>query len=126
MEKNWILPVRNWEGIQFEKLRKKIDPKFNEAHDALSKAFYEKRAFIWKGKNWGVLNRETFNKLHGLIFELRHLAFHAENKRQPARKQIPEEEYNETVDEFGNKQKLTDRAQKKIDELKNEKLKLEI
>lgn len=51
MKKSWITPERNWDGIQFEKLRRIVDPKCNGVHDVLSQAYYKKTEFIWKGKN---------------------------------------------------------------------------
>lgn len=125
-QKKWVGPKRNWEGIQFEQLRRQVDPKFNQAHDALSKAFYEGQPFIWKGKNWGVLDKELFDKLHGLIFELRGLAFHLANKKQAPEEQIPEEQYNEARREDRTVEKLTDRAKERIEELKAEGIELEV
>lgn len=92
------VPKRNWKGIQFEELRRHVDPEFNSAHDALSKAYYEKRSFVWKGKDWGILEKELFDRLHGLIFHLRTLAFHQANMMLPTRKRIPEAKYNDIYD----------------------------
>lgn len=36
---------RNFEGIQFEELRKEIDPKYNTVHDELSSCYYGKKPF---------------------------------------------------------------------------------
>lgn len=124
--RRWISSERNWRGIQFEELRRQVDPKFNEVHDTLSKAFYEKRPFVWKGKNWGILDKEIFDKLHGLIFELRHLVFHRENKKQTLEKRIPEEQYNECRGQDGTIEKLTDRANQRIAELKAQGMELEV
>ena len=118
---------RNWKGIQFEALRRLVDPKFNEAHDVLSKAYYEETEFIWKGKNWGVLDKQTFDKLHGLVFHLRTLKFHQENKKQRKKDQVPEEEYNNIYDAGG---KLVERkrdiALARVKKLKDEGIELEV
>ncbi len=125
--KKWKAPKRNWKDIQFESLRRLVDPTFNEAHDALSKAFYEKKSFIWKGKNWGILDKEMFDKLHGLVFQLRALAFHEENKKQPKKSQIPEEEYNNVYDAKGKLvERNTDLALARVKSLKEEGIELEI
>ena len=97
--KKWISPKRNWKGIQFESLRRNVDPKFNDVHDALSKAFYEEKPFIWRGHDWGILSKEQFGKLHGLIFHLRTVEFHRANMAQVAKDRIPESEYNFITDE---------------------------
>lgn len=125
--KKWKAPVRNWEGIQFEALRRQVDPKFNQAHDVLSEAYYEETEFIWKRKNWGVLDKETFDKLHGLIFHLRTLKFHEENKKQSKKAQIPEEEYNNVYDEKGKLVETNfDIALARIKKLRDEGIELEI
>ena len=127
MPKVWKQPQRNWNNIQFEKLRRKVDSRFNAAHDALSSAYYNQEEFIWRGKNWGILDKKLFDKLHGLIFHLRALAFHASNKALPPVERIPEEEYNDIIDESG---KVTGKKMaeslKFIHKLKDEKIELEI
>jgi len=126
-KKNWIAPKRNYENIQFGKLRKKVDPAFNECHDVLSKAYYGKIEFVWKGKNWGVLSKELFDKLHGLIFHLRTLEFHKRNLLQAAKDRIPATEYNDTYDLKGKlMDRETDRATIFIKKLKDEEIELEI
>lgn len=127
MKKHWIAPKRNWKGIQFEKLRRKVDPQFNEVHDVLSKAYYEKTEFIWKGKNWGVLSKELFDKLHGLIFHLRGVNFHQENLKQAKEDQIPEDKYNNDYDKEGKLiGKKIDKTLAIIQTLKDEGIELEV
>ena len=89
---------RNFDNIQFEELRKKIDGKFNTVHDELSDCFYNNKPF----RTYGILSKELFDKLHGLIFLMRDMAFHEENLKQPTQKIIPESEYNDVWDEKGN------------------------
>jgi len=126
-KKKWIAPKRNYQNIQFGKLRKKVDPAFDKAHDVLSKAFYEQTEFIWKGKNWGVLPKELFDKLHGLIFHLRTLEFHKRNLLQPRKDQIPEKEYNFDFDGHGRViGKRTDDAMAKIAKLRSQDIELEV
>ena len=125
--KKWIAPERNWEGIQFEALRRKVDPKFNELHDVLSKAFYEGKEFVWKSHNWGILSKAQFDKLHGLVFLLRTVKFHQANMLQPVKDKIPESEYNLIRDD---EDKVTGRhsaeAAKIIAKLKDEHIELEV
>ena len=56
---------RNFDNIQFAELRKKVDEKFNDVHDELSECYYDKKPF----RTYGILNKDTFDKLHGLIFD---------------------------------------------------------
>jgi len=88
---------RNFEGIQFEKLRKVIDHKYNAVHDELSDCYYNKKPF----RTYGILTKEQFDKLHGLIFLEREVDFHEENLKQPAKDKIPEAEYNDDIDRDG-------------------------
>lgn len=92
---------RNWTGIQHEELRRKVDPKYNEFHDALSEAHYEKLPFSWGGVDYGVLSKEQFDELHGLLFHIRDIEFHEENMKQLEAVRIPEEEYNHIIDSEG-------------------------
>jgi len=66
---------RKLDKVQYESIRKKIDKKFNKYHDDLSEAYYNKTAF----KGFGVLSKETFDKLHALLFCEYDKAFHEEN-----------------------------------------------
>ena len=124
-KKRWASSIRNWKDIQFEELRRQVDPAFNECHDVLSKAYYEQRSFVWKGKNWGILSKELFDKLHGLIFHLWVLEFHRANKALPVKERYPENDYDPIVDSVG-KQKMTDLARKSIKQLKEEGIELEV
>jgi hypothetical protein len=75
----YIIPERNYSGIQFEQIRQKIDPDYTDAHDELSQAYYDKKPY----RDMGILDKETFDKLHGLIELKRQIAFteaHAEEK----------------------------------------------
>ena len=89
---------RNFEGIQFAELRKVIDPKYNEVHDELTDCYRNKKPF----KNYSVLDKETFDKLHGLIFHIRDVEFHEENLKRPEETKYPESKYNEIRDKNGN------------------------
>lgn len=114
---------RNFEGIQFAELRKKIDGKYNAVHDELSDCYYNKKPF----RTYGVLDKETFDKLHGLIFLERDIEFHEENLKQPAKDRIPEEKYNEERDQDGTIiVKKNEQAAAKIAELKTKGIVLEI
>lgn len=127
MPRQWKPPQRNWRGIQFGSLRKTVDPVFNEVHDILTRAYYERTPFIWKGKDWGILDKATFDKLHGLIFHLRTLAFHRANLKASPERRIPEKKYNIIFDENSRqKETRTKIAAQMIKKLRQEGIKLEI
>lgn len=92
----WKPVERNFDKVQFEVLRKEVDPKFNQVHDELSDCFYNGKPF----RTYGILTKEKFDKLHGLIFLMRDVEFHSANLRKPKKDQIPEEKYN-WVDDTG-------------------------
>lgn len=93
----WKPIERNFDGIQHEKLRKRIDKKFNGLHDELSDCYYNKKPF----RTYGILTKKVFDKFHGLIFHLRDVEFHIENLKQPLEDRIPEEEYENIYNEKG-------------------------
>lgn len=120
--------IRNFDAVQFEDLRRRIDPKFNQAHDELSDCYYN----YWKeGKSkpfhgYDVQatlgeSKELFDKLHGLIFLYRDVLFHQENFRQPEVDRIPEEKYNNILDDQGQViGKKSDKAAEKIQKLQSQ------
>ena len=81
---------RNYEGVQFGELRKRMEKPHTDAHDELSAAYYEKRPY----KDRGILDKETFDKLHGLIELKRQVDFHEENMKLKASERIPLNLYN--------------------------------
>ena len=105
-------PIRNFDGIQFEQLRIKIDDRFNDLHDSLEEAYYGDRDAVtnlftpgtgWRNgqsKPWhgfdvkpGLKNSQTqFDQLHGLIWTFYKLAFHEENQKETT--PIPRSEYD--------------------------------
>lgn len=123
----YIPTQRNFSNIQFAELRDKIDHDFNACHDELSDCFYNKKPFLWKGKDYGVLDKETFDELHGLIFHLREVKFHEENLKLPKEKQIPTDKYDSIKDSSG---KIIEEKHKvsndKIISLKNEGIEIDI
>ena len=88
---------RNFDGIQFEKLRKEIDPKFNTIHDELSDCYYNGKSF----KTFGILTKEKFDKLHSLIFLWYDVTFHTENLKQLPKDIISPALYDEIKNEIG-------------------------
>jgi hypothetical protein len=74
---------RSFDGVEFEALRKQVDAKFNAVHDELSAAYYEREPF----RRLGVLTKEQFDKLHGLLFHLHEQALDQANEAQPKPKQ---------------------------------------
>lgn len=111
-------PERNFNGIKHEKIRKLIDHKFNQIHDELTDCYYKKKPF----RQYGVLDKQKFDKLHGLIFLLRDIKFHNYNKSLPAKEQFPEDEYN-TINELDGEKNI-EKAIYKIEELRQEGLEL--
>lgn len=75
---------RNYEGVEWEEIRLRVDPPYNALHDSLSAAYYERRPFAWEGKDYGVLSKEQFDKLHGLCEHLRYLAWCEAAQQLPA------------------------------------------
>ena len=116
----WQPPERNFDKIQFESLRRSVDAKFNQVHDELSDCFYNGKPF----RTFGVLTKEQFDKLHGLIFLMRDVDFNKENLKLPKKDQISVEAYD-WVDDVGTVKK-SDFAALKILELKNTGLELVI
>jgi len=119
----WKAPDRNFGNIQFAELRKLVDGKFNQVHDELSECYYNEKPF----RTFGILTKEKFDKLHGLIFALRNIVFHRENLKQLSAERIPESEYNEIRDASNTLVgKKTDLALNRINELKAEGIELVI
>jgi len=110
----WTAPVRNYDGIQFEALRKEVDKPFNDFHDELSASYYEGGVFkhVWL-KQWGypkeidfaamkaVDAKALFDELHGLQDMKRQEKFHQTNMGKAEKERIPEEKYNLILDEAG-------------------------
>ena len=119
----YIPSQRNWDNIQFAKLRKIVDLKFNDIHDELSDCYYNQKPF----RTYGILTKEQFDKLHGLIFLKRDVEFHEANLKQLLKDQIPEGKYNDILDRDGKLiGKKYDESLKGIAELKLEGFELTI
>jgi hypothetical protein len=97
---SYIAVTRNTKGIEFESIRKTLDGRFNDLHDELSAAYYD----YWRkglSKSFRNFNVQTtieesealFNELHGLLFDLRLIAFHDANMALPIARRVPETEY---------------------------------
>lgn len=107
----------NFKGIWAAELRKVTDPEFNAIHLELSDCYYNKKPF----RSYGILTKEQFDKLHGLIFLKLELVFHQANLNQPSEDRMPEEKYNEIRNKEGEVVgKWSDQALEKIAELKAE------
>jgi len=120
-------PERNFENVQHADIRKAIDKKFNDIHDELTDCYYNKKEFKSGSTNYGILDKATYDKLHGLIFHQQAVAFHTVNLMRPVDKRIDEDKYRYEKDENGNI--ITDKfkdAQEIIKKLKNKGLKLKI
>jgi len=129
---------RNWERIEFAELRKKVDVKFNEAHDELSRIYYDH----WKKGDYSVdfqgykpkegdspeKAKQLFDKLHGLIFLLRDVALDTENKKSPKRNQELYDLYNKPEISAGGENPKTrlQETKEKIAKLKAEGIELKI
>lgn len=122
---NWVAPERNFDGVAFERVRKLIDDKINKFHDALSEHYYkyidlpngEKPNFIYNNKNFGVLNKEKFDKLHGMIFNLHDIAIVLANNKLPSNLKYSENEINPVMSDGKTKLEST---QESIQKLKTE------
>ena len=119
----WTATVRNMDSIQFETIRKQIDKKYNDLHDELSDCYYNKKAY----KEYGVLDKATFDKLHALVFCHRDIEFHSVNMAQDDEKlRIPESEYNEIESADKTIVKKTDIAAAAISSCSKEGVTLEV
>jgi hypothetical protein len=112
---------RNFDGIHFEKIRKKIDGKFNDAHDELSDCYYQKKPY----RDKGILTKEQFDILHGLIFFYYDIEFHKENMKQTKKDQYPESVYHEIEMPNGVKKTKTSIALEAIQKAKEKGLALD-
>jgi len=97
----WRPPERNWDGIDHEHVRRAVDPRFNELHDALSDAYYNywskglsKPFHGYDVQATPEQSKALFDQLHGLIFHLRDIAFHRHNMSLPPQYRIPLGEYD--------------------------------
>ena len=112
------IPIqRNFNNIQFAKLRKKVDPKFDEIHDELSDCYYNQKFF----RDYGLLDKESFDRLHGLIFMMRIVKFHKQNMEQTSIEKIDENKYRYNKDNQGNI--LSDKIQRAKDKIIDLKIK---
>jgi hypothetical protein len=93
----YIPPNRNFDKIQFADIRKDLDPKFNDIHDELTRCYYGRLSYL----DYGILDKETFDKLHGLIFDHHAVEFHDTNLTLPKKDRIPEAKYRYIYDEKG-------------------------
>jgi hypothetical protein len=89
----------------------------------LSEAYYEGKKFVWKGKDYGILDQATFEKMQTKIWAEYEILFDEENKKLPAEEQIPEDEYN-TKDE--NNKTGTEKAEAKINALEKDNIDLKL
>jgi len=97
----YIAPIYNYDNIQFASLRKKIDNKYTKAHDVLSSAYYNNEKFVWNGKDYGKLDKDTFQRLQEALWARYEILFHTENLKQEETDMIQESEYNIIFDNEG-------------------------
>jgi hypothetical protein len=67
-------------NIQFADLRNTIESKYMKLHSELSECYYNKKSF----RGMGILDKETFDKLHGLLFLELEIEFDNEYDKLPA------------------------------------------
>jgi len=91
--------VRNYDGIQFEKYRRKVDPKFIALHDELQDCYYDywKKGLSRPFQEYDVQatpkeSKVLFDKLHGLIAHLHTVAIDDEHKATKLEDQDPKYE----------------------------------
>lgn len=90
---------RNLKNVAHASVRSVIDQKYNDAHDTLSKAYYEH----WRnGESFPITiggssfdarptkeeSKALFDKLHGLIFELHEVELYNEAKKNPTHEKL--------------------------------------
>jgi hypothetical protein len=111
-------PARNFSGVQFESVRARIDPMFNELHDSLEEAFYgdrDKNGVFIAGTGWRdgaskpwfgfdvqptpEQSKQLFDELHGTIWHLHAIVFDGENAKEA--EPIPPESYDTERDGSG-------------------------
>jgi hypothetical protein len=129
----YIAAGRNFTDVQHESLRLELDGKYNALHDELSATYYDywKKglSFPWQGYDAQPTleqSKALFDKLHGLIWHHYEVEFHQLNLSKPLLERIPEEEYNDTVDDLGRTVKRDQLAQSKIDQLALESITITI
>lgn len=113
----WQAAERNYDGIQFESLRREIEAPYNHFHDELSRCYYDGAVLShsWLSE-WGYDTeidfasmkskdpaeaKVLFDELHGLQDMKRQECFHDTNMAKAVAEQIPEEKYNLIYDEEG-------------------------
>lgn len=99
---------RNFDGVQFQALRVKLDTVVNNLHDNLSDCYYNhwklgnsKAFFIWDKRPNAAATKLQFDLLQGLIFHIYQIVFHKLNKLDPEA-DYPEDKYNNIYDAEGN------------------------
>jgi hypothetical protein len=115
---------RNFAGIKHEELRREIDPQFNKIHDELTSCFKQGIPFSYNGMDYGVLDKATFDKLHGLIWLWYDVEFHRKNQKRAI--PYPEEDYNEVTIDADTAAKKHELAIQRIAEHKAKGLELRI
>lgn len=121
----YIPSVPNYDGIQYESLRKAIDWRYTQAHDTLSEAYYEQKTFVWQGIDYGIITKDQFDKTQALIWAKYEILFHEENIKQLPEDRIPLNEYEEVKEcaldgECTVVGSRSEKAQERINQLKNE------
>lgn len=122
---------RNFDGIQYESIRRKVDIRFNVAHDLLTEIYYKEwkignlnRAFQGHKPATIAEAKSLFDKLHGLIFHLHELALDERNDLDGN----PYPELKESMDRIRETETKTrrEKIQDKIAERKAEGLEIEV
>ena len=136
----YIPAQRNYDRIQFEKIRRKVDPKYTQLHDRLSEAYYtykreNKDTSVTIGNGNKTIefttsktpeeNKQLFDKYHALIEYLRQIALDTENKKQSKPDIKLYNQYN-TVPEGRTKKTRLEELQERVAKLKNEGIDLEV
>ena len=98
--------ARNFNNIQHERLRKKIDIAINMLHDELTDCYYNywkqeesKAFFAFDVLNTAKKSKKQFDLLHGLLFHIYTILFHKVNKLEP--EQYADDEYDTVFDGEG-------------------------
>lgn len=84
-------PERNYDGIQYEDVRRRLDPLYNAVHDELSAAYYNGTPF----RDKGVLTNAQFEKYQAALWAEYETRFSKEMEK--AGKEVPLDYSNGTT-----------------------------
>jgi hypothetical protein len=84
----------NLTGVQHERVRRLLDERYRAAHDAMHLAYRTGTPFSFKGREFGVLDADRFQRLHDLAWRRYEALFHSVNQGLPTAQRYAEAGYN--------------------------------